>query len=75
MFSTKAFEAELTRITIFWTAVEIVAAIIFFWVLYLVIKAAVRDGVNESRLGARWTRTVAESRARADDLPPMKAER
>jgi hypothetical protein len=73
MFNIKGFEAELTRIAIFSVAMEIIALILFFWVLYLVIKCAIRDGINESKLGAR---RMAESKpTRIEDLPPMRAER
>lgn len=75
MFNTKALEMELTRIAIFWAAVELIAVILFFWILYVVIKSAIRDGINESRLGNRWQQTVAASREEKSDLPPMRAER
>lgn len=73
MFNIKGFEAELTRIAIFSVAMEIIALILFFWVLYVVIKSAIRDGINESRLGER--RTVITAREETKDLPPMRAER
>lgn len=39
---------------IFWAVLtEIVFLVIFLYVLYLLTKAAVRDGINESRLGKR----------------------
>jgi len=73
MFNINGFEAELTRIAIFSVAMEIIALILFFWVLYVVIKSAIRDGINESRLGER--RTVITAREEIKDLPPMRAER
>lgn len=73
MFNIKGFEAELTRIAIFSVAMEIIALILFFWVLYVVIKSAIRDGINESRLGER--RTVITAREETKDFPPMRAER
>lgn len=73
MFNIKAFEAELTRLAIFTIAMEIVALILIFWLLYIVIKCAIRDGINESRLGERQ-RAIAK-REDPDGLPPMRAER
>jgi hypothetical protein len=73
MFNIKAFEAELTRFAIFSIALEIIALILFFLILYWVIKSAIRDGINESRLGER--RTVFTAREETKDLPPMRAER
>ncbi|BEP95676.1 hypothetical protein GmRootA79_40600 [Acidovorax sp. A79] len=73
MFNIKAFEAELTRFAIFSIALEIIALILFFLILYWVIKSAIRDGINESRLGERQ-RAIAK-REDAEGLPPMRAER
>ena len=73
MFNIKAFEAELTRLAIFWIAIEVAAVILFFLVLYWVIKSAIRDGINESRLGERQ-RAIAK-REEGEALPPMRAER
>lgn len=59
-------QAELTRITVFWAAVELIAFIVAMAILYLVIKAAVRDGINESKLGQRtaaWQTPEAAQRA------------
>ena len=71
----KTFEAELTRIAIFSAAMELIAVIVFFWLLYVVIKSAIRDGINESRLGDRWSQAVVKSREDVDKLPQMRAER
>ena len=73
MLNLKAFEAELTRLTIFWTAMEVIAWILLLWALYHVVKAAVRDGINESRLGERAPR--AHRTTELKDLPPMHADR
>lgn len=68
------FQIEVTRWTIAAIAWEIVAALVFFLLLYLTVKAAVRDGINESRMGDRWTRAVEQSRE-GTDLPDMRADR
>lgn len=78
MFNTKAFEAELNRITMQVIAWEVIAFVVGMFVLYFVLKAAIRDGINESRLGERqvdpWRQEV--ERARVEELiPPMKAEK
>lgn len=54
----EALQTEITRIAIFTAAVELIGFLIGAWVLYLVIKAAIRDGINESRLGNDWAREV-----------------
>lgn len=78
MFNTKAFEAELNRITMQVIAWEVIAFVVGMFVLYFVLKAAIRDGINESRLGERqvdpWRQEV--ERAKVEELiPPMKAEK
>ena len=67
----RQFEAELTRLSMFWTAVEVVLWIAFFWVLYAVVKAAVRDGINESAMARRPLSRPATK----DDAPAMRADR
>lgn len=74
MLNLRALEAEMNRQMIFWAAIELIAIIVFFWVLYVVIKNAIRDGINESRLGDRWTRAVVRSQNTAE-LPDIRAER
>lgn len=79
--NAKALEAELTRMLVFSAAIDLVVLIVSLWVLYLVIKAAVRDGINESRmverprLPRRDTTPPIEANTEPADLPPMKAER
>lgn len=68
------FQIEVTRWTIAAIAWEIVAALVFFLLLYLTVKAAVRDGINESKMTNRWTRAVEQSRE-GTDLPDMRADR
>ena len=53
---------------------EAIGAIVFFVVLYFVVKAAVRDGINEASRTSRKAQTIAKSAAAAD-LPDMRAER
>lgn len=74
MLNLRALEAEMNRQMIFWAAIELIAIMVFFLVLYVVIKNAIRDGINESRLGDRWTRAVVRSQNTAE-LPDMRAER
>lgn len=72
-----AFEQEMTRLAVFWTAIEIIAFIVTMWVLYAVIKAAVRDGINESGLVKSWATTARKTRSEEakDNLPDMRADR
>lgn len=39
---------------------QVIAFAVFMWVLYLVVRAAVRDGVNQSRLGKQPPRGADE---------------
>ena len=53
-------------------ALELIALTVLFVVLYFVIKAAVRDGINEANRTSRKAQAIAKSAA---DLPDMRAER
>lgn len=75
MQTLQAFQTELTRAALFFFAIQLIALIIGIWITYVVIKCAIRDGINESRLGDRWSRAVDSSRSQTADLPPMRAER
>lgn len=66
------FQTDMARWTIAAFAWEIAAAIVFFFALYLVVKAAVRDGINESRIGAR---PPAGGHRPNPSLPDMTADR
>lgn len=44
-------QAELARLTLTAALVEAIAFAIGMWVLYHVLRAAIRDGINQSRLG------------------------
>lgn len=68
----RGLEAEITRMQIHLAALELIAFIVFFVVLYFVVKAAVRDGINEANMASRWQRTVSKA---TEDMPDMRAER
>lgn len=68
----RGLEAEITRMQIHLAALELIAFIVFFAVLYFVVKAAVRDGINEANTASRWQRTVSKA---TEDMPDMRAER
>ena len=81
MFNTKAFEVEMARITMQVIVWEVIAFVVGMFVLYFVLKAAIRDGINESKLGERqmgagdpWRQEVERARE-GGQLPPMKAEK
>ena len=67
----RELEAEITRMQIHLAALELIAFIVFFVVLYFVVKAAVRDGTNEANRASRWQRTVSKA---TEDMPDMRAE-
>lgn len=66
-------EAEAIRAQVFWFTVELIALVVFFVVLYFVIKAAVREGIKEAGLAEtiKTLRTPIEE----PTLPPMRADR
>lgn len=68
----RGLEAEITRMQIHLAALELIAFIVFFVVLYFVVKAAVRDGINEANMASRWRRTVSKA---TEDMPDMRAKR
>ena len=51
--SLKELEAEATRAAIHIAMLEAIGAIVFFVVLYFVVKAAVRDGILAARQAQR----------------------
>jgi hypothetical protein len=69
------FQAELNRIVIQSAALELLAWAIGLVVLYFVVRSAVRDGINDSRLGDRPKIVKATpSSHNGDTLPPMHAD-
>jgi hypothetical protein len=73
--NTNAMGEEIARITIFFGALWLIGAMVSAWLLYLLIKAAVREGIKESGLIQTWATTANKERnARANDLPDMKAD-
>ena len=72
--SLKELGAEATRAAIHIAMLEAISAIVFCVVLYFVIKAAVRDGINEANRTSRKAQFIVKSAAAAD-LPDMRAER
>ena len=77
----RAMEIELQRQALISLIVLIVFFAITMWVLYLVIKAAIRDGIRESglleRRSATWASTVRSSSSpdTIPQMPEMRAER
>ncbi len=90
MYDPQAFQIEMTRMT-FWLIVgQAIGAALFFAGLYFAIKAAVRDGINESKLGNRdlrpssrgpsepeaWEHHMEAVKVReaAKTMPPFRAD-
>lgn len=70
------FQAIAMQYAVAATVWELLTFAIAMVVLYFVVKAAVRDGINESRLGERprpVPRTQRDTR-NGDTLPPMHAD-
>lgn len=63
------------QLMIFWAAISLLAMLIGLWITYAVLKAAIRDGINESRLGDKWTREVERHRHETTgNTPPIRAD-
>lgn len=63
-----AIEAELLRLQIFWAAISVLGLMFSMWILYLVVKAAIRDGIKESGLVETWQSRVTDRLAKDDPL-------
>lgn len=70
----RAFEIAIAREMLFGLAVGLIALILSIWITYMVIKNAIRDGINESRLGDKWQASVERAQNTRDE-PDMRAER
>ena len=71
----KAFEMAMAREMLFGLAVGLIALILSIWITYLVIKNAIRDGINESRLGDKWRASVASAQNTRDGLGAVENHR
>lgn len=69
----QAMQMGLDRFAAWVLAVELIALIVFLFLLYAVTKAAVRDGIKDSGIvdAIRSLRTPIEE----PKLPPMRADR
>ncbi|MDO9292637.1 MAG: hypothetical protein Q7U09_13720 [Hydrogenophaga sp.] len=73
----EALQIELTKMAAWAIFAEAIAFAAGMMVLYFVLKAAIRDGINESKMGDTWRRhvNVARTTEEVKDLPPMRADR
>jgi hypothetical protein len=76
-----ALQAEIQRQVLIGILISVLCFIVTMWVLYIVIKAAIRDGIQESGLvesrRASWRSTVqaAGGPDTVPHMPEMRAER
>lgn len=70
------FQAIAMQYAVAATLWEVLAFGIAMVVLYFVVRAAVRDGINDSRLGDRARQVPRKPRdtRNGDTLPPMHAD-
>lgn len=74
----QALQAEFQRQAIFELAIFLILTMVGFWITYIVIKTAIRDGINESNLVNSWSKTAEAAKEReaiSRALPDMKADR
>lgn len=90
MLDFKQLEIELNRAMVQVLILEAIGFAIAMWVLYLVIKYAIRDGINESNLGRAALRPSSRGpsepeawehhteamkvREAAKKMPPIRAD-
>ncbi len=69
----KVIQNEIDRLIVLVIAAELIALIVFLFLMYLVTKAAIRDGIKESGIvdAIQSLRTPIE----VPKMPPMRAER
>ena len=71
-------QIQLEKMAFLWMVLEAVSFVIGLWIAYLVIKAAVRDGIKESGLiKSRWQQPTWEETVRAQEtkFPDIRADR
>jgi hypothetical protein len=69
------FQTQLVRLGLFALAIDLIAFIVGMFVLYLVIKAAIRDGIQESGLIERLQGAIVKSgKESSSSLPYMRAD-
>ena len=62
----QVLDAELTRLTLAYLAASLIGFMVSMWVLYIVIKAAIRDGIQESGLVDTWDKAVRGTQDHAE---------
>ncbi len=62
----QVLDAELTRLTLTYLAASLIGFMVSMWVLYIVIKAAIRDGIQESGLVDTWNKAVRGTKDHAE---------
>jgi heme/copper-type cytochrome/quinol oxidase subunit 2 len=76
-----ALQAEIQRQVLIAMLISVVCFVVTMWVLYMVIKAAIRDGIQESGLienrRASWSSavTAASGPDTVPHMPEMRADR
>jgi hypothetical protein len=74
----RALEAEITRLTLWAAALELIAFVALMITLYYVIRFAIRDGIRESGLIEHWRPRAATPSLKDTQpapLPDMRADR
>jgi len=77
MGNFKQIEIELNRLAVQAFVFEAICFIVAMVILYFVIRYAIRDGINDSRLTDNWQGRVTAARRTTHDgdtLPPMHAD-
>ena len=74
MLNTRALEDEMARLTIFWIVLELGTLLIALWLMYVVIKAAIRDGIKESGIVETMRYRPRPPASTEKNLPDFRAD-
>ena len=66
----QAFEIQVTRIWLWYLGLWLLGFILSAYVAYLVLRAAIRDGIRDSGLVKTWRHNAAQPEFGKDTLPP-----
>ena len=66
----QAFEIQLTRFWLWYIGISLLGFIVSAYVAYLILRAAIRDGIRDSGLVKTWRHIAAQPEFGKDTLPP-----
>jgi len=74
MRTGSGFESTLAAWAVGWMALSIIGTLISLYILYLIIRWGVRDGMRDAQRGERTTRNIERNRPSTSNLPDMRVD-